>query len=414
VLGSILLTAVAAEAGRRVTTPRSPVTAPAPVDLRDHFSEPEIVRGREFARPQQRLALTSSALETALLAAVVRHPPQALTRRWRRPIIGGAVSAAGLSLALAVPGLPLRALSRRRALAAGLATQSWSGWAGDLAKAAAIQTALTGALGAGVIALSERSPRRWWLPAAGALIATGALAGALAPVLLEPLFNDFEPLPEGEIRSDVLALTADAGIRVNEVYSVDASRRTTAANAYVSGLGPTKRVVVYDTMLDRYSSDEIRLVVAHELGHLRHRDLVRNLAFAAILAPALTYATQRAGSALAGTDPADPLTPATLPALALASGLVSAPLGPIAARLSRAMEVRADEFSLRLAGVPEAFISFERRAALQNLADLRPGWLSRQLASHPPTAERIGAAVAFSRTPAESPATASTVPATAL
>jgi STE24 endopeptidase len=182
----------------------------------------------------------------------------------------------------------------------------------------------------------------------------------------------------------------------------------------VSGLGPTKRVVVYDTMLDRYSTDEIRLVVAHELGHLRHRDLARNLAFASILAPALTYATQRAGSALAGTDPADRLTPAELPALALASGLVSAPLGPIAARLSRAMEVRADEFSLRLAGVPEAFISFERRAALQNLADLRPGWLSRQLASHPPTAERIGAAVAFSRTPAESPATASTVPATAL
>jgi STE24 endopeptidase len=406
----MLLTAVAAEGGRRLTTPRSPVTAPAPVDLHDHFSEPEIDRGRAFTRPQQRLALTRSVLETALLAAVVRRPPQALTRGWQRPVVGGAASAAALSLALAAPGLPLRALARRRALSAGLATQSWSGWGGDLAKAATIQTALTGALGAGAVALSARSPRRWWLPASGALVATAALAGALAPVLLEPLFNDFEPLEASEIRSDVLALAADAGVQVNEVYSVDASRRTTAANAYVSGLGPTKRVVVYDTMLDRYSRDEIRLVVAHELGHLHHRDLVRNLAFASILAPALIYATQRAGSVLAGTDPADPLTPAALPALALASGLVSAPLGPIAARLSRAMEVRADAFSLSLAGAPEAFISFERGAALQNLADLQPGWLSRQLASHPPTAERIGAAVAFSRTTDESPGTASAVP----
>jgi STE24 endopeptidase len=153
-------------------------------------------------------------------------------------------------------------------------------------------------------------------------------------------------------------------------------------------------------MLDRYSRDEVRLVVAHELGHLRHRDLYRNLGFAAIIAPALCLGTQYAGAALAGGDPADRLTPAGLPALALASGLVSAPLGPILARLSRAMEVRADEFSLRLAGTPEAFISFERGAALQNLADLQPGWLARRLASHPPTAERIGAAVAFAQTTA--------------
>jgi STE24 endopeptidase len=370
------------------------------VDLHDHFSELEIARGRDFARPQARLGIAGSVLETALLGAVVRRPPPVLARCNARPLAGGAVSAAGLSLALSLPGLPLRALARRRARAVGLATQSWGGWAADLGKAAAIQTALSGALGAGTIALSRRFPRRWWLPASGAVITIAALAGALAPVLVEPLFNDFDPLEEGETRADVLALAQAAGITVREVYSVDASRRTTAANAYVSGLGPTKRVVIYDTMLDRYSRDEVRLVVAHELGHLRHRDLYRNLGFAAIIAPALCLGTQYAGAALAGGDPADRLTPAGLPALALASGLVSAPLGPILARLSRAMEVRADEFSLRLAGTPEAFISFERGAALQNLADLQPGWLARRLASHPPTAERIGAAVAFAQTTA--------------
>ena len=93
-------------------------------------------------------------------------------------------------------------------------------------------------------------------------------------MLLAPLFNDFKPLPEGEIRSDVLELAAMARVEVGEVYSVDASRRTTGANAYVTGLGPTKRVVLFDTLLERYSRDEVRIVVAHELAHVRHRDVL--------------------------------------------------------------------------------------------------------------------------------------------
>ena len=88
------------------------------------------------------------------------------------------------------------------------------------------------------------------------------------------MFNDFTPLPEGETRSDVLELARAAGVEVGEVFSVDASRRTTGANAYVTGLGPTKRVVLFDTLLDRYSRDEVRVVVAHELAHVRHRDVL--------------------------------------------------------------------------------------------------------------------------------------------
>jgi STE24 endopeptidase len=185
------------------------------------------------------------------------------------------------------------------------------------------------------------------------------------------------------------------------VYSVDASRRTTAANAYVTGLGPTKRVVLFDTLLDRYSRDEIRLVVAHELAHVRHRDVPRNVAYAAIIAPALALAVQRLSWALSPERE----TPATLPALALAAALVGGPIGVIGNRLSRAVERRADQFALELAGAPEAFVSFERAIALQNLADLEPPWwVSRLLSTHPPTAERIGAAVAFSRRPADAEA----------
>jgi len=212
--------------------------------------------------------------------------------------------------------------------------------------------------------------------------------------VLDPVFNDFEPLPEGETRSDVLALARDAGVTVGQVYSVDASRRTTAANAYVTGLGPTKRVVLYDTLLDRYNRDEIRLVVAHELGHVRHHDVPRSVVYAAIVAPAAAFAVQRLSWELYPERG----TPATLPALALAATLVTGPVGVVGNRLSRAIERRADHFALELAGVPDAFVSFERTIALQNVADLDPPrWVSRLLASHPPTAERIGAAVAYAQ-----------------
>ena len=235
------------------------------------------------------------------------------------------------------------------------------------------------------------------MPAAAGSVGFGALLAALAPVVLDPLFNDFTPLPEGQTRADVLELAGAAGVKVGEVYSVDASRRTTAANAYVAGLGPTKRVVLFDTLLDRYDRDEVRLVVAHELAHVRHRDVPRSVAYAALVAPALGLAVQRLSWALSPERG----TPAPCRRWRLSAALVSAPVGLIGNRLSRALERRADQFALELAGAPEAFVSFERTIALQNVADLEPPrWVTRLLATHPPTAERIGAAVAFPRGPA--------------
>ncbi|MGH2877410.1 MAG: M48 family metalloprotease, partial [Solirubrobacteraceae bacterium] len=243
-----------------------------------------------------------------------------------------------------------------------------------------------------VTAVARGFPRGWWAPAAAGSVAFGAGVAALAPVLLDPIFNSFTPLPEGETRSDVLSLAGAAGIEIGGVYSVDASRRTTAANAYVTGLGPSRRVVLFDTLLERFSRDEIRLVVAHELAHVRHRDVLRGLAFAAIVAPAAALGAQR----LSWTLSPHRADGAALPALALSAGLVSMPVGLVANALSRAIERRADHFSLTLAGAPEAFVSFERAIALQNVADLDPPrWVAGLLATHPTTAERIGAAVAF-------------------
>jgi STE24 endopeptidase len=393
VVASILLAAGAAEAGVRLLAPdKSEVIEPAPVELRSYFSAAEIARGKRFARPQLALVLARAGVELGALVAVVRRRPRTLAALARRPVVGGAVAGAALATALSLPPLPLSALARRRAIGVGLVTQSWRGWAADLLKEAGIGAAFAGAGGAAAVAATRRWPRGWWIPAGAGSIVFGAGLAALAPVVLDPIFNDFTPLPEGETRSDVLALADAAGVKVGEVYSIDASRRTTAANAYVTGLGPTKRVVLFDTLLDRYSRDEVRLVVAHELAHVRHRDVWRGVAYAAVVAPAAARAVQRLSWALSGERG----TPAALPALALAAALVTAPLGLLGNRLSRAVERRADAFALRLAGTPEAFVSFERTIALQNMADLDPPrFVSAVLATHPPTAERIGAAAAF-------------------
>src|SRR5919204_4052882 len=196
----------------------------------------------------------------------------------------------------------------------------------------------------------------------------------LGPVVLDPVFNRFTPLPEGRARDDVLDLARRAGVDVGEVYEVDASRRTTAANAYVNGLGRTKRAVLYDTLLERFTRDEVRLVVAHELGHVRYRDVTNGLLWLALVAPFGLFAVKRLTEALGrGAEPG----PAVLPALAISSALVAGTLGVVSNQLSRRVEQRADSFSLKLTRAPDPFIAFEKRIAIQNVADPDPpGWLT--------------------------------------
>jgi STE24 endopeptidase len=396
----MLLALGVAEAGVRLLSPREAPIRPAQIDLHRYFSEAEIRRGARFARPQLALALARGAVELGALATLVRRPPRWLARDFQRPVLGGAATGAGLAVALSLPPLPLRVVSRKRAMAVGLITQSWRGWAADLLKGGAIEAVLAGGAGGAAVAVTRRFPRGWWLPAAAGSVLFGGALAALAPVLLDPVFNDFTPLPEGETRSDVLELARAAGVKVGEVYSVDASRRTTAANAYVAGLGPTKRVVLFDTLLERYSRDEVRVVVAHELAHVRNRDVPRGVLYAALVAPAAALAVQRLSWELSPQRG----TPGALPALALAGAIVGAPTGLIGNRLSRAIERRSDAYSLTLTGAPEAFISFEREIAVQNVADLDPPrWLTSLLATHPPTAERIGAAVSYSEGGSSSP-----------
>ena len=390
---AVLAAVAVAEAAVLLLRPRDGVITPAEVSAREYFSEAELDRARDFRAPQLWLYGGVLAVEGALLVWLVLRTPRRLRGPFRRPIVAAALAGATLSVALDAAPLPLRAVMRERAKDVGLVTQSWTGWAGDVAKSSAIGAVFAGAGAAIVVALMRRLPRGWWLPGSAVVVAFGAATVYAGPVVLDPLFNDFKKLPAGQARSDVLDLAGRAGVDVGEVYEVDASRRTTAANAYVTGLGHTKRVVLYDTLLENFDRDELRLVVAHELAHVHYRDVPRGLLFLVFVAPAGLWAVARIVRRL---DRGDAPGPQTLPALALAVAIVAAPVTAVSNQLSRRIEARADSFSLRATDLPEAFVSFERRIALRNVADPDPPqWRVGLLATHPPTIERIGIARSY-------------------
>jgi STE24 endopeptidase len=267
-------------------------------------------------------------------------------------------------------------------------------------KSTAIEAVLAAAGGLLALVLIRRFRRNWWIPASGVIVAFGVITIWLWPVVIDPIFNDFEKLPDGPVRHDVLELADKAGVDVGEVYRVDASRRTTAANAYVGGLGHSKRVVLYDNLLDDFPRPEVRLVVAHELGHQKHNDLLRGLAWLALVAPAGTLLAQRLAEAFGRRyglgDPNVRPGPIVLPAVALSVTLASLLLGSASNVLSRQVEARADAFALRLAGDPAAFEDFERRIAVRNVTDPDPPMLTQFLfGTHPTTVERIGIGEAF-------------------
>jgi STE24 endopeptidase len=384
---------VVAEAAVLLLRPRDGVIAPAPVDPRSYFTPDELDRARDYRRGQLAILGASLAVEAAALVWLVRRPPARLLGV-RRPVLVAAGAGAVLSIGLTAAQLPLSAVAHQRSVDVGLSTQSWGAWLADVGKATGIGAIFAGAGGAAAIGLMRRFPRTWWAPGSVGVVGFAAATLYLGPVVLDPIFNRFTVLRDGQTRADVLALAREAGVDVGQVYEVDASRRTTASNAYVTGLGQTKRVVLYDNLLKDFSPDEVRLVVAHELGHVHYRDVPRGLLYVAIVAPFGLLAAAALTRRLAPDEPRP--GPAALPALALSVALVSLGVTTIANQLSRRIEARADSYSLRLTDAPEPFIGFERGIALRNVADPDPpDWITFLLATHPPTVDRIGIAKAF-------------------
>jgi len=394
---ALVAAAGAAAVATLLLRPQNGLIEAAAVDPTAYFSAAELERARDFRGPQRIIGLAGLGLSAATLTLLALRPPrpvrEALRRASGRPLLGAAAVGAGLSLALVVVGLPLAAVAHERAVDFGLSTQSWLAWLADSAKATGLGALFSGAGALLAVAVVRRFPRHWWAPASVGVVVIAAAYTTLAPVTIDRVFNRFEPLPSGELRSEVIDLARRSGVEVGEVYRVDASRRTTGANAYVGGLGATKRVVLYDNLIDEFPPQEIRSVVAHELAHVENRDLSRGLLWLAIVAPGATLVVQRLGEALRRGRPGG--TPAALPALALSLGIVSFAVGAAGNVLSRQVEARADAYALELTRDPEAAIGLDRRLAVQNVSDPDPpAALHILFGTHPTTVERIGMALA--------------------
>lgn len=399
---AIVAAAVAAGVATLVLRPRGGVLEPAAVSPEQYFTVDQLDRAEGFRGPQRLLGIAGIALGAATLALLAWRPPRLLERLGRRPLLGAAAAGAGISLLLLVVELPLSAIRHERAHDVGLSTQTWGPWLGDVARSAGVQAVLAAIGGVVAIALVRRFPRRWWIPGAGLVTLFGVVTIWLWPIVVDPIFSNFEKLEPGLQRDQVIQLAEKAGVEVGEVYVVDASRRTSAANAYVGGLGHTKRVVVYDNLLKDFPPEQVRMVVAHELGHQKHGDLLRGLAWLALVAPAGTLLAQRLAEAFGSReglgDPDRRAGPAALPAIALAVTIASFALGAASNVLSREVEARADVFSIELTENPGAHIAFERRLALQNISDPDPpGWYRVLFGTHPTTVERIGLGEAWAR-----------------
>lgn len=368
------------------------------------FTDEQIARHGAYRGPAYLSFVVGVVIPLLLLVLLARGPFAAFVERVRavpggwivHALILGATLAILTSLVLVPLGLVRLAIDR----AWQISTQGVWGWAGDQAKALALGAAIAAIAAAAFFAAVRAAPRTWWLWGWLAFTFLTALLVFLYPVVIAPLFNRFTPLEAGPLRERVLDLGEEAGIPLDEVLVADASRRTTAENAYVAGLGATRQVVLYDTLVAAGDHDETIHVVAHELAHRREDHVVKGLLLASaglfVGFAALYWLSLRPGPwRWAHADGIADLR--ALPLLLIFLTLANLLLTPVQMGFSRRMERDADRIALELTGDPDPAVRSFRRLAFANLSDLRPPrplvWL---LYSHPPVTDRIRDALAGS------------------
>jgi STE24 endopeptidase len=363
----------------------------------------ELARNREYRRGVWAMAAASvpiapaAAIGVALLGS--RWRPEVVRLARSRPWRAGLVFGAGLALTLAVVALPLGIARYAWGRRYGLVTQRVWSWLADVGKAALIEAVIFAAVGLVLAVLLCRAPRLWWagLAALVALLVYGL--ALLSPLVLEPLFQKTAPLDDRALAAEVLDIARKSGVEARDVKVTDASRRTTAANAYVSGLGASRHVVLYDTLLRDFPRDQIRTVVAHELAHVAKRHVAKGTTWGAALAAPLCLGLfalvgwrtgwGRPSQDADGTD----LVLRRLALVAAGAITLAAVSAPIGNTVSRAYESEAEWSALQVTGDAKAAIGLQQGLVRQNLGvPDPPAWVRLWFGTHPTALERIGLA----------------------
>ena len=350
----------------------------------------DALRPTSYASLVLGLVVASALGLTRLGARLVQAVARPLGGGWVWQVVLGTLA---VTVVVRLVPLPLRARSETVLREYGLSTQTWGSWSLDVVRGVLVDAGLSALALVALVGIARVARRSWWAWGAGATAAL-VVAGSFAyPLVVEPVFNDFRSLPQGALRTEVLDLAERDGVPVDDVLVADASRRTSSLNAYVSGFGSSRRIVLYDTLVERATPEEVALIVAHELGHADEDDVLVGTLLGALgvaaavcgLALLLSWAPVRRRSGADGMHDAR-VVPLVLALVAVGTLLV----GPASNLVSRRIEARADVHSLDLTRDPRVFADSQRRLALSNLSDLEPHPLAYALfATHPTTTERL-------------------------
>jgi STE24 endopeptidase len=367
-----------------------------------YFPPKVIDDGLQYAFERRLLFWPSVALQLGFLVVLVETGLARKVTDWCQKLVGGrwllTVVLVGL-LYFAVDvvlSLPFAIARFELNRAWGLTSRELSDWFEDYAKGLGVAAVTDGVVLVGLYLLLRWLPRRWWLAATAGGVALGVLYAFLSPIVVEPIFNTFTPLRQTQwanLEGIVRLLVARAGVPVQDILVVDASRQSTHSNAYFTGFGATRRIVLYDNLLKDHSEAEVESVLAHELGHWRHDHIVKGLALGAVAALCGFFLLSRILLAAVGRGRLglkSPSDPAGLPLILLMVLLGFWLAMPATNAVTRAFERQADADSLELAGQPQAFIEAEKRLAKKNKSNVAPlpfsVWLFN---THPTAVERI-------------------------
>jgi len=271
--------------------------------------------------------------------------------------------------------------------------QDIKGWVIDQIKNLLISSVLGGILLEIIYLVLRSAPESWWLWTGGILLIFNVLLANLAPILLFPIFYKFSPLDDEyqDLAERLLGLAEKSGTQVTGVYRFDMSKRTKSANAGLTGLGNTRRIILGDTLLDEFQADEIETVLAHELGHQKNHDIPLGMIFQTVLTLGGLYLTSLGlnwGVSFFGFKSISDI--AALPLFAIFLGLYGLLTMPVSNAFSRWRENLADDFALQITGKAEAYKSALTRLSNQNLAEIDPEpWVELLLHSHPALKKRI-------------------------
>jgi len=342
----------------------------------------------EYGRQRRAFMLAGIARSLATLGAaayglgpLLEPAGGAPEQRPRRVALVAAAFTASTLLDLPVEYVEGHVLERRY----GLSRQSGRAWAGEQLKSTAVAALIAFPLIEGLASLIEAAPAAWPAFATAGSVPLLVLANVIAPTFIAPLFNTFAPL-RGALEENIRALAARYGAGDATILRVDMSRQTEKANAYVTGVLGTRRIVIGDTLLDNFAERETLFVVAHELGHYVYKDVWRGVALGTLAAGAVFFG----GNALAAQRGRSLATAAGVGRLFFNGSLITLLAGPLLAAFSRSRERAADRFAATATGDAQAGVDAFTRLRQRNLAeDEQPRWMEVLFSSHPSLKSRI-------------------------